>query len=282
MKFPLIVSFKLDGIRCEFKDGEMLTSSLKMFSNVQIVKRFQHLALLSAEKNIIIDGELRAKSLVFNDLSGLIRSDDAPIPDDLMFYCFDVVRNEKYDTEFTQRVEDSKIVAPLPFSKVIEQVLMEDPKDIPEMFKRALADHCDGLILRNPKGRYKCGRGTVKEALIYKLKPYRTFDAKITGIIQATEVREGAEKKINELGRSVTSKKKGDRVLIEKASAFVVMYEGKELKVTIAMTDIEKEEIWKNKEKYLGRWVEYKGMLVGSKDVPRHPTTIRFRDDKED
>jgi len=26
--------------------------------------------------------------------------------------------------------------------------------------------------------------------------------------------------------------------------------------------------------------IEYKGMLVGAKDVPRHPVMIRFREDK--
>jgi DNA ligase-1 len=153
-------------------------------------------------------------------------------------------------------------------------------EEIEPLYENALAWGCDGLILRDPNGRYKFGRGTIKEGLIYKMKPFQTFDAKIIGIIQATEVREGAEKKINELGRSVTSKKKDDRILIEKAAAFVVMYEGKELKVTIAMTDEEKEDVWKHQNKYLGRMIEYKGMLVGSKDLPRHPVYIRMRDDK--
>ena len=89
-------------------------------------------------------------------------------------------------------------------------------------------------------------------------------------------------KTINELGRSVTSKRQGDRVLIEKASAFKVLYEGKELKVTLAMTDEEKEEVWKNQKKYIGRWIEYKGMLVGAKDVPRHPVFVRYRSDKDE
>lgn len=161
-------------------------------------------------------------------------------------------------------------------------------------------------MLRDPKGKYKFGRGTIKEGLIYKVKPFETFDAKITGVVQSTEVNPNAEKKINELGRSVTSKKKNDRVLIKKASAFWVNYpinceacngQGtnpmecheckgtglipKPLKVTLAMTDKEKEEVWNNKESYIGKWIEYKGMLIGSKDVPRHPVMLRFREDKD-
>ncbi len=60
------------------------------------------------------------------------------------------------------------------------------------------------------------------------------------------------------------------------------MYEGKALKVVIAMTDKEKEVVWKNQSKYLGRLIEYKGMLVGAKEngLPRHSVFIRYRDDK--
>ena len=47
-------------------------------------------------------------------------------------------------------------------------------------------------------------------------------------------------------------------------------------------TSVYWEEIWKNRESYLGRWIEYRGMLVGAKDLPRHPTMTRFRNDKDD
>ena len=167
-------------------------------------------------------------------------------------------------------------------STIVEHKIVNNKKEIENLFEIALKDGYEGLILRNPKGKYKYGRGTLKEGLIYKVKPFLTFDSKITGVVQATKVDPNAEKKTNELGRSVTSKKKDDRILIEKASAFDVQYEGQGLKVVLAMTDEEKEEIWANKESYIGRWIEYKGMLIGAKDVPRHPVMIRFREDKNE
>ncbi len=281
IKFPQIVSYKLDGIRCVLKDGEMFTSALKHFRNIHIIKRFEYLARLSKEKNIILDGELRAKSLTFNDLSGIIRSDKQEIPEDLYFYCFDFVKNEEYNKPFKDRIMDTVGLEELNYVKVIPQYFLEEAGErIKELFNEAIKEEkCDGLILHNPEGRYKLGRATIKEALIFKLKPYRTFDAKIIGVCQATEVDPNAEKKINELGRSVTSKKKGDRILINRASAFMVLYNKKELKVTIGQTEEERIEIWQNKEKYIGRWIEFKGMLVGSKDLPRSPNMTRFRED---
>jgi DNA ligase-1 len=279
LKYPLIVSYKLDGIRCIFRNGEMTSRALKQFPNVQLRKRFEHLAKLSKENNILLDGELLSKSLTFNEVSGITRQLDKELPDDLYFYCFDMVKDEKYDMSFAERLQTYKLEAP--YVQIVEQKFIYYAKAVNTYYEEALDWGCDGLILRDPAGKYKFGRGTVKEGLIYKMKPFQTFDAKILDVIQATEVREGAEKKINELGRSVTSKKKDDRVLIEKASAFVVLYEEKELKVTIAMTDEEKTEVWSNKTKYIGRFIEYKGMLVGAKDLPRHPIFLRFRDDKE-
>jgi DNA ligase-1 len=280
LKFPLLASYKLDGIRCIFKDGQMFSRSLKQFPNTALKASFSDLAILSKDRNIILDGELLAKSLVFNDLSGLIRQLYKELPEDLYFYCFDAIHNEEFNQSFRTRtslLEISGIAHPR--FKILTQWAVSSVEEVTNLYESALAWGCDGLILRDPNGRYKFGRGTIKEGLIYKLKPFQTFDAEIIGVTQATEAREGSEKKINELGRSVTSKKKDDRVLIEKASAFVVLHNGIELKVTIAMTDVEKESIWQNRERYIGKMIEYKGMLVGAKDLPRHPVFIRFRED---
>jgi hypothetical protein len=66
----------------------------------------------------------------------------------------------------------------------------------------------------------------------------------------------------------------------EKVREHIQMEDGRELKVSAAMTHNERQEIFMNQDKYLNRWIEFKGMEVGSKNVPRHPTFLRFREDK--
>lgn len=280
---PTLVSFKLDGIRCIIKDGQMYSRALKQFPNVKLYERFEHLMRFSKENNIILDGELLAKSLTFNELSGITRQLDKELPDDLNFYCFDCIKAEDFNLDFQTRYLMTMLLPDMQYFEHLTHKTFHTCEEIEAYYTQALEWGCDGLILRNPKGIYKFGRATIKENIIYKLKPFQTFDSKVKYVIQATEVRAGAEKKINELGRSVTSKKKDDRVLIEKASAFLVDYNGLDLKVTIAMSDKEKEEIWKNKESYIGKYVEYKGMLVGMKEggLPRHPTSLRLRYDRD-
>lgn len=296
IKYPLLASVKMDGIRCIFKNGEILSRSLKQIQNKQLREKFEPLRKYSEANNVILDGEIFSPKLTFQEITHFVMTQDLGdelVPESLKFYCFDMVSEVNLDVPFASRIENVKHIAtrynrcnvpPFCDDKVwvhVDQTLVSNKEEVVELFAKALEMGQEGLILRDPNGKYKTGRGTVKEGLIYKVKPFETFDAKVTAVIQATEVREGAEKKTNELGRSVTSKKKDDRVLIEKASAFEVMYNGLPLKVTLAMTDEEKEYTWGNKHNFIGRTIEYKGMLVGAKDLPRHPVFLRFRTDKD-
>ena len=298
IQYPILASYKLDGIRCIFYKGEILSRSLKQIQNKQLREKFEPIRKYSEENNLILDGEIYSPDLTFQEITGFVMTQDfedarsikkhgevLKIPEDLKYYCFDQIQNEDFDQKFIVRNLPCDTLGEICYEhknliEYVSQLTVNSKADVGEYFEEALENGYEGLILKSFNGKYKCGRGTLKEGLIYKVKPFRTFDAVVTGVVQATKVDPNAEKKTNELGRSVTSKKKDDRILIEKASAFNVNYEGKELKVVLSMTDEEKEEVWKNRDQYIGKWIEYKGMLVGSKDVPRHPVMIRFRKDK--
>jgi len=281
LRYPLLASYKYDGIRCIFKDGQMFTRSLKSFANKNLEPTFRTIAAAS-QMGYILDGELYSPSISFNELSGVIRQIDGKLPDDLKFYCFEVLvditapfqsRLSSRDRLLREIDRGEELAVP------VRNSLVSSENEVSVLFHKALAEGFEGLMLRNPEGRYKYGRATVKENISYKVKPYITFDAQIIDVVQATVVREGAEKKVNELGHQVTSKKKGDRVPIEQAADFVVKYRDGTVSVSIAMTAAEKQEVWTNRDKYIGRWIEYKGMLVGAKNAPRHPVFLRFRTD---
>jgi ATP-dependent DNA ligase len=206
--------------------------------------------------------------------------------DGLKFYCFDYITNNYFDQPYFDRYLNSVGLESY-FDKEIFELIKVFPiysmEELKSSFDKVIAADYEGLILRDPKGHYKFGRGSIKEGLIYKVKPFETWDAQIIGIVQATEVNPNAEKKINELGRSVTSKKLEDRILIEQAAGFIVKYEGKDLTVPLGgHTAVEKKAVWKNKDSYVGRWIEYKGMEIGMKDVPRIPKFVRYREDKDE
>ena len=284
LSYPLLASTKLDGIRCIFYKGQILSRSLKQIQNKQLRERFEVIRAYTEKWNFILDGEIYSPKLNFQEITHFVMTQDLgdeKLPDHLRFYCFDVIANEdwtipfhaRYPTCFTLSSQFSDIIG-------VGQMPVDNAQEVEEHFERVLKEGFEGLILRDPKSLYKCGRFTVREGGMFKCKPVLDFDGKITGVVQSTEVDEDAEKKINELGRSVTSKKLSERHTIEKASAFWVDYEGKPLKVVLAMTDPEKVSVWANRASLIGKTIEYKGMIIGSKNVPRHPVMIRYREDK--
>ncbi len=294
-------SLKLDGIRCIFIGGEMVSRSLKPIPNKQLHKRFELLKNYSKSTGWILDGEIYDHDISFQDIQSYTRTEDfeseksvkkykevRQIPESLKFHVFDTVPQvgqlHAFDMPFWKRLEYADNVASLypHIVEMVDQVKCIDPEQVTTKFQDALQLGYEGLMLKNANGAYKCGRGTIKEGLIYKFKPYETFDAKIIDVIQQTEAREGSEKTINELGNSVTSKKLEDRVPVDMASAFLVKYEDQELKVALSSMDHDsRATTWYHRKELIGKCIEYKGMNVGAKDVPRHPVFIRFRPDKD-
>jgi DNA ligase-1 len=301
IQYPLLASRKLDGIRCIFKQGEMLSRSLKPIVNKQLREKFLPLIEYTKENNVILDGEIYSHDLTFQEITRYVMTQDfedkrsikkfgkvLTIPESLKFNCFDMlgifegeIHNE---TEFFPRLKSAMEVG-LKFPDIMTVLINQwvaDEKQVKKLFEQALEDGYEGLILRKAEGKYKFGRCTIKEGNLFKVKPFRTFDGQIIAVTQGTDVNPNAEKKTNELGRSVTSTKKADRILVERTRDFVVIYEGKELKVsTGSLTHEDRAKYWKKRESLIGQWIEYKGMLVGAKDVPRHPIFIRFREPKD-
>lgn len=290
IRYPLLASIKYDGVRCIIKNGEMFTRSLKKFQNKNVEKRFAHVIQLSKELGVLFDGELFSDTVSFNKINGDLRRIDGDLPEDLFFYAFDCIvgvgsecSGLKSNIPFWSRLEDTKTwLARVPLVKVVEQSVVRSATEVKDLFEKVLTEGHEGLILRHHDGVYKFGRCTVKEANLFKVKPFLTFDSQIIEVEEGTSANEGTARTVNELGHSKTSRLKEDRHLNGTASTFVVLYEGLRLSVSLSsVKHPERKKIWEERNSYVGRFVEFKGMVVGAKDLPRHPVFIRFRDDKE-
>lgn len=315
--YPQLASLKLDGLRL-FVDLDLLSRSLKLIPNKQVRSKFEFLKKYSIEYNVILDGEIYCKEIPFQMISSMVMTDDYTAPKSikawdklckkhhvnvtreqaleyLKFYCFDIIVNKKLTDEFETRsylVENIKIndFNNNQYFVVVKQILVHTPEEVEKFFEEAIELGYEGLVVKNPKGEYKCGRTTFNENLAYKVKLFVTIDGQIIGVVQATQVKEGVARTINELGRSVTSKKLGDREAIESASGFIILYKGRDYVINLKMSAEEKEEIWKHQSEFIGKWVEYKCMEYGMKTdgLPRHGKTnqtfetIRMRYDKQD
>lgn len=309
LKYFLLCSTKLDGCRLLIKQGQLLTRSLKNLPNKQLNEKFEPLRKFSEENNYILDGEVYAQGIPFQFIVSCFMTEDCndkksikkweelceehnffmsrnDVLNHLKFYMFDGIKQDHFDEPFGMRYINNVCKWSQLFPYLITEVkhiVVNNAQDVEKYFEEVLKKGYEGLILRNAESPYKFGRCTIRENIAFKLKPWKTEDSKIIGVVQATRVNEDAEKTVNELGRSRTSKRQEDRHTIEKANAFVVDFNGKELSVPIAMTDEKKEYIWNHQNEYIGKWVEFKYMEIGMKKdgLPRIPKMVRMRLDKD-
>lgn len=288
IKYPCLYSTKVDGVRCIFKNGEMLARSLKPITSKTLNEKYQLLKDLTKATNIILDGEMYAHDMEFNEISRYVRKSDLEIPENLKFHCFDLITDENYEEEFTSRfkklcVFKNKDVV------IVKQNELKSSDGLDTAFKDVLEKGYEGLILRSKDSPYKCGRSSVTEGYLLKIKPFISLDNKICGVIERMENLNESFK--NELGRSTKRNTKNDKKGTGIAAVFEIEYydengvrvkvDGKDPRVTITGDEAFRREIWEHKENYIGKMIEYKCMVYGSKNFPRHSNFLRFREDRD-
>lgn len=75
-----VISFKKDGCRLEFVNGEILTRALKPVTSLWIKDRFQKLANKCKEEGIILEGEFYAHGYRFNEIVRYFKTEDVRDP----------------------------------------------------------------------------------------------------------------------------------------------------------------------------------------------------------
>ena len=276
LKYPCYVSTKLDGIRAIFKDGELLSRSLKPIGNDNLRKKYQHVLDWSKETGIILDGEFYSPELPFTEISSVVRKSDKEVPEHLEFYVFDMYDKDMPSMPFKIRQATYKHQALSLGLKYIEQTKVQEQAEIEAIFDSEISKGGEGVIIRNPDMPYKFGRSTAKEQSLLKMKPFVTFDSKVISIQERME--NTIESETNELGHSFKRRFQENMVPTGIASTATVTYEDTTVDVVFTGDEDFRREIWTNRDKYIGKYLEYKCMLVGSKDRPRHPVFLRFRE----
>lgn len=273
--FPKCASTKLDGIRCIVSDGKLHARSLKPIRNKQLIEHFQDIINASLERGIQFDGEIYSHTVPFGEIQSICNSLDKPVPEGIFYYAFDLVKDLPFIERYGELCGTSFGLSNF---QVVEQTFIDSLAEVDALYEKRLAEGHEGLILRDLNSPYKFGRSTVKEGWMLKVKPFETFDSQVIGIEERMENTN--ESQVNELGQKFKRDTKEDKKPTGIAANLLAEYEGNPVKVVLTGDEDFRREIWQNREQYIGRWFEWKGMLVGAKNVPRHPNFIRFRDDK--
>lgn len=284
MKFPLMGSLKLEGVRAEFTPDGLKTRPMKQFGNKGMEERFRQLSDYCIKYKIYVEGEFYRHGMNFNDISSICRRADHPDTDELVLYIFDLYIPSMPHLPFTDRYEAiiglverlddyGRYVA-------LEQHMMTNKEDVIDTYSQALDDGFEGYILKHPTDPYKLGRSTVNEQLFGRMKAQNTYDGVVLEIVERFENL--CESEANELGymskRQDKDQKQGTgmaAVAIVKANDF-----DKEIRVTLSrgLTDADRANIWNEKDSYVGRNIQFVGIPVKGM-LPRSPRFDVWRTD---
>jgi predicted RecB family endonuclease len=117
--------------------------------------------------------------------------------------------------------DNSRIIDDLnDIAVLVKQTQYTSIDEVFQAYDQAIISGYEGLVMMHKNSSYKMGRHSLNSGMAYKIKEDNLqFDGVILSLEEGTEVIEGVDKKINELGRSVTSKLKEHRTQVDYAKA---------------------------------------------------------------
>ena len=282
LKFPVLASKKLDGVRATVQGGVLLSRSLKQIPNVHVQEMFKGLPEG-------LDGELifgdPCSPTAYRDTVSIVMSDDKPA-DGIRLHLFDQFSDQPFQTRFERvRLWFSNQSKVIPVS-VVQHTRINSIEELDEFEATALAEGNEGVMIRSLDGPYKQGRSSEREAYLLKLKRFEDSEAVVIGTYELQH--NDNEAFTNELGRTARSTEKAGKSGLNTLGGFYVrgaggLYEGVEFKVGNGqgMTQELRKNLWADRENLLGNVMKIKYFPTGGKDRPRHPLWLGWRDERD-
>ena len=271
IKYPCIVSPKLDGIRCIIINGVAMSRSLKPIRNEYVQKCIGNREYDGLDGELIV-GNMFDAACYRNTSSGVMSKDGEP---DFIFHIFDRV---DMDAGFEQRLDS--LPYNKPFMKIVPHLIALNEDHLLRLESEFLAKGAEGVMVRDQDGRYKHGRSTVKEGILGKLKRFTDAEYEVVGFQE--RMHNGNEATVNALGHTERSSHKENKVGRGDLGALVCRTaDGLEFNVGTGFDDELRRWIWGNRENLHGKLVKVKHFDYGTKDKVRFPRFIGFRDERD-
>lgn len=282
---------KYDGIRCIIHPNlGPVTRQLKPIPNPMIR------AKLSSDKKLIgLDGELvmRAKPSEnptekhsFCDATSFVmskKSFDIEMMDFLEYRVFDDITNpeDQYQNRIItayHKVIDTKSHN-LPFIHVVEPYLyIFSMNDINKFEERMINAGFEGIILRHCEAKYKFGRSGRTDPHMIKIKQFLDAEATIIGFEELFHNENTS--RANNLGyaqKQSLSENLTPAGILGALICSCPVFPNETFKIGTGFNITQREEIWNNREKYLGLSAKFKYQPQGGYTKPRTPVFVGIR-----
>jgi len=279
IRFPVLASHKIDGIRAHGRGLNALSRKDKQIPNFRVQEIFKKGHLDKFDGELTCGGSVSKN--VFNFTQSCVMSDSGEIPN-LQYHVFDYTNSVSAFWRRLEIVQFEVDLASKGFKLPVTYVPHKWINNLDELLafeQEKLLEGWEGIMIRDPEGPYKWGRSTLREGYLIKLKRFQDSEAEILGVYeQETNTNEA---KINEIGRSKRSSHKDGKVRNGHLGGFVVrdLYTQVEFEIgtMLGVTKEERLRLWKNPEAMLGKIIKYKFQPIGVKVKPRQPIFLGFR-----
>lgn len=264
LKFPVLASPKLDGVRALVRDGVVLSRSLKPIPNRHVQMMFGRPELEGFDGELIL-GDPTHPEAYRRTVSAVMSIEGAH---DVDFHVFD-----RWDRDYPYNEVTLSYGLTIPvFSNPIHNM-----EELEEYEDAILDKGYEGVILRDPQSPYKFGRSTAKEGYLLKLKRFADSEAEVIGFEELLHNQNEAT--INETGHIERSTKQGGLLHADTLGALIVrdIHSGVEFKIGTGFTAAERQKFWNLRAPLRGALVKYLYFPTGSKEKPRFPSFQGFR-----
>lgn len=277
LTYPLYASIKLDGIRVCILDGVVYSRSMKPIRSTVVQKLFGKAELNGLDGELLY-GDWNAPN-VFNITTQAVMATtlkEGFKEKEIRLAVFDYI---KPNSSYIARKEIAENITAWHIGQIkfVRQKLIHNEADLLEFENTTLDNGYEGLMVRSIDGRYKQGRSTAKEGIIGKIKRMEISEAIIIGFEE--RMHNTNEKTTNELGYSERSSAKSGLVGSGTLGSFILKNEdGQVFNCGSGLDDLTRQQIWDNRDSYIGKFLSYKHFPIGQKDLPRFPIYRGLRD----
>lgn len=274
MRFPMLVSNKLDGIRCLVIDGVAYSRNMKPIPSPFVQAAFGRSELNGFDGELIA-GPANAPDVYRRTMSAVMS--DHPDDNDVQYHVFDILIPEtkvSLHLRLPVLAGRAKLMGRVVVVKQAEVFSMDALLD---REARVLHDGYEGLIMRDPMSAYKNGRSTIKEQGMVKLKRFVDGEATILGYKE--KMHNGNEATKDELGHTHRSTAKDGKVAMDTLGALCCrdLVTGVEFDIGTGFDDKLRDDLWAVRDTLVGQIAKYKSFPIGGKDAPRFPVFLGFR-----
>ncbi len=267
VRFPVMASPKLDGIRCLIRDGEAVSRTLKPIPNAHVRETLAGLPGLDGE---LIVGRPTWPDCFRRSTSGVMSRDGEP---PFKYFVFD---RHDIDGPFSERHEAAARLAGAPVHIVPHEVL-HTPEALAEYESRMVAARYEGVMIRDPGGAYKRGRSTLRDGILGKVKRFADTEGRVVAVEELH--RNSNEAGVDALGHVERSTAQAGLVPAGTLGALVVKAPEwpEPFRVGTGFDAASRALLWADRDALPGRLVKIKYQPGGSHDAPRFPVFLGFR-----